>query len=370
LAGQVAILADDLTGALDAAAGFASSTSPVQAVWASRDIRDGVGFSIDSETRDVPASEAEAKVADLLPRLLAGGIRYKKIDSLLRGNTVAEIAVCGTNRAFGSLVIAPAFPAQNRITRGGRQYARLSGRWGRVGPSIGDELRTRAVPSRLIARGIRPSGGGVLLCDAESEQDLTTIAASTADLDRPILWCGSAGLARGLAGLRSPAILPPAASALALIGSRHPMSVRQVRHLAEAFPEAVVTLDSLAGARAAVASLAARLQKHGRAALAFELPVLARNAVNALLNTVFAAIVRAIDPPGRVIIGGGDTLMRLAAAAGAARLETVGEWRAGIPLSYFPNGRWQGTAVLSKSGAFGDERTLTEALGLVESRVP
>jgi uncharacterized protein YgbK (DUF1537 family) len=326
LAGQVAILADDLTGALDAAAGFASSTSPVQAVWASRDIRDGVGFSIDSETRDVPASEAEAKVADLLPRLLAGGIRYKKIDSLLRGNTVAEIAVCGTNRAFGSLVIAPAFPAQNRITRGGRQYARLSGRWGRVGPSIGDELRTRAVPSRLLARG--------------------------------------------LAGLRSPAILPPAASALALIGSRHPMSVRQVRHLAEAFPEAVVTLDSLAGARAAVASLAARLQKHGRAALAFELPVLARNAVNALLNTVFAAIVRAIDPPGRVIIGGGDTLMRLAAAAGAARLETVGEWRAGIPLSYFPNGRWQGTAVLSKSGAFGDERTLTEALGLVESRVP
>ena len=366
---QVAILADDLTGALDAAAAFATPASPIRAVWASRDISDGVGFSMDSETRDLPAAEAEKAVAGLLPRLLGGSVSYKKVDSLLRGNTVAEVAVCGGKGPFGSVVVAPAFPAQDRIMRRGRQYARSSGRWTPVGPSLRDELRKRSIASRLIQRGEQPGGGGVLLCDAESEEDLAGIAASTENLTHPILWCGSAGLARALAGPHSPAALPPAASTLVLIGSRHPTSARQVRHLAEAFPEAMVPLVSLDGAEAAVAELAARLREHGRACLALKLPNLAREAAKALLEDVLAEMTRAMEPPGLVIVGGGDTLMRLAKAVGATRLDTVGEWRPGIPLSSFPDGHWQGTAVLSKSGAFGDERTLTDALGAMQRRL-
>src|SRR4051794_14625277 len=67
--GQVAILADDLTGALDAAAAFATPARPVRAVWTDIGLDDGGDFAVDSETRAVPEDEAEATVARLLPRL-------------------------------------------------------------------------------------------------------------------------------------------------------------------------------------------------------------------------------------------------------------------------------------------------------------
>jgi D-threonate/D-erythronate kinase len=366
LAGQVAILADDLTGALDTAGAFASVLHPVQAFWAGGSAGQGVGFALDSETRDVPVSEAEATVGRLLPRLLAGGLPYKKIDSLLRGNTVAEMAICGRCRSFHSVVVAPAFPAQERITRDGRQYeAAAPGRWRQIGPAIGEELLARSVPSRLVRRGGQPSGGGVIVCDAESEEDLAGIAGAGANLDPPVLWCGSAGLARALAGSHGTVELPRAVSALALIGSPHPVSRKQVHRLAAVRPELVVTLDSSSGVENAVMTVAARLATHGRAALAVTLPALSRDDADALLRSVCTGIEQAVAPPGLLIIGGGRTLVSFADAVGATRLETVGEWRPGIPLSRFPDGRWQGTAILSKSGAFGGEETLVEVFAAV-----
>jgi D-threonate/D-erythronate kinase len=369
LGGQVAILADDLTGALDTAGAFASAQHPIQAFWAGGSPGEGAGFALDSETRDVPVGEAEASVARLLPRLLAGGIPYKKIDSLLRGNTVAEIAVCGRCRGFGSIVVAPAFPAQGRITREGRQYAAApSGPWRQVGPSIPEGLRERSVTSRLIKRGGRTDGGGVIVCDAETEEDLAAIVGSRANLDPPVLWCGSAGLARAVAGVHGTVELPRGVSALALIGSPHPVARQQVRRLAAMRQELVVTLDSSSDVEDAVTSLAARLAAHGRAALALALPALSRDAADALLRSVCTGIERAVAPPGLLVIGGGGTLVGFADAVGATRIETVGEWRPGIPLSRFRDGRWRGTVILSKSGAFGGEETLVEVFTAVTGR--
>ena len=360
-------MADDLTGALDTAGAFASAQHPVQAFWAGGSPGQGVGFALDSETRDVPVSEAQATVARLLPRLLAVGISYKKIDSLLRGNTVAEIATCGRCQSFRSVVVAPAFPAQERITRDGRQYAAAApGRWQQIGAAIGEGLLEHSVPWRLVRRGGRPSGGGVIVFDAESEEDLAAIAGAGGNLDPPVLWCGSAGLARALGGAREPIELPRAVSALALIGSPDPVSRKQIHRLAAVGPEFVVTLDWSSGVDDAVTTLAARLAAHRRAALALTLPGLSRDEADALLRSVCIAIERAVAPPDLLVIGGGRTLVSFADAVGATRIETVGEWRPGIPLSRFLDGRWRGTAILSKAGAFGGEEMLVDVFDTIE----
>ena len=213
LAERVAILADDLTGALDAAAAFAAGgTTPVDVVWGDHESRGGVGFAVDSETRQAPAGEAGAIVAGLLSRLEGASPAFKKIDSLLRGNTLAEIAVCAASRRFGSVVVAPAFPANGRITSGGRQLFRGRSGWEPADGAIDVGLQARSIPAALVPRGKTPVGSGTFVCDAETETDLAGLADAVNGLAPPVLWCGSAGLARVLAdrhgAIRLPITLP------------------------------------------------------------------------------------------------------------------------------------------------------------------
>jgi uncharacterized protein YgbK (DUF1537 family) len=127
----------------------------------------------------------------------------------------------------------------------------------------------------------------------------------------------------------------------------------------------MVTLASPAGIEAALTAVAARLHTHGRAALAFDLPDLSPREADGLLAAVCKELVEAVAQPDLAIVAGGDTLIGLAASLGATRLETIGEWRPGMPLSRFPDGLWRGTGVLSKSGAFGDAATLVDAFASV-----
>jgi uncharacterized protein YgbK (DUF1537 family) len=91
------------------------------------------------------------------------------------------------------------------------------------------------------------------------------------------------------------------------------------------------------------------------------MPDLSHAVVEAVLADVYGQLVEAVPQPDLTIVTGGNTLIELAASVGASRLETIGEWRPGMPLSRFPDGRWRGTGILSKSGAFGSAATLVDA---------
>ena len=62
---------------------------------------------------------------------MGASIAYKKVDSLLRGHTLAELAACLQGGAFPFCVVAPAFPYQGRVTRSGVQFRRTAGGTGR-----------------------------------------------------------------------------------------------------------------------------------------------------------------------------------------------------------------------------------------------
>ena len=89
------LLADDLTGALDTAAELVGVTGPVHAFWHGAIPSElPANAAVDSGTRELDAAAAVAVVARLAPVLAGAELAYKKVDTLLRGPTLAEVAAC------------------------------------------------------------------------------------------------------------------------------------------------------------------------------------------------------------------------------------------------------------------------------------
>jgi D-threonate/D-erythronate kinase len=350
----VRIVADDLTGALDAAAPLVGLAGPLPVSWGEGPAIDAGGsFALDSESRERPAP-AERWLAALRGADLA----FKKIDSLLRGRTVDEITACLDSGYFASAVIAPAFPAQQRITRDGRQYWRPAptAAWQPVEVELMAELRRRGLPVRHARSSGDVAGRGLFLCDAVDEDDLAAIVHAGRGLSAPVLWIGTAGLARALAGPSAPVGPTPVPTPLLLvIGSHHPVTLAQIGQLAAHAPDAAATIRlDTADLAAAIEGLAAALAAEGRAALVFALPDgTGAEIAGPLFDRVTALAIERVRPPRCLVVTGGATLFRLARVLEARSLLVTGELMPGIAVSRFEGGRWPGATVLSKSGAFG-----------------
>jgi D-threonate/D-erythronate kinase len=367
----VRIVADDLTGALDAAAPLVGVAGPLPVLWdesLARTARRSLALDSESRDREVPA-------ASLLAALRGAELAFKKIDSLLRGRTIDEIAACLTGGGFASAVIAPAFPAQQRITRGGRQYWRPSATaaWQPVEVDLIAALRGHGLPVRHAPSAERIAGRGFFLCDATAEEDLGAIARAGRALPGPRLWIGTAGLARALAGPAAPTRPAPLRGPLLMvIGSHHPVTLAQVGQLAaHASSDAILSIRlDRPDPAAAVELLAATLAAHGRAAVVFALPDgTGADVAGPLFDRVMAlAVERLAPPPGCLVVTGGATLFRLARALDADALLVTGELMPGIAVSRLEGGRWPGATVLSKSGAFGAPDLLVRWWDLVQPR--
>lgn len=343
------MVADDLTGALDAGAPFAEALGPLPIVWELHPA--GGSFVLDTESREQDTGLMQAA----LPVLAEAEIAYKKIDSLLRGRTVEEIGLCIRSDCFRTVVIAPAFPDQQRITRGGVQYWRKSPEepW----QAVPVDLRESVAALRVVSAAERLQGAGVFLCDAESQAELDAIAAAGRRLPGPLLWIGTAGLARALAGLPtarpSPRLERPL---LIVVGSHHPVSLAQVDALQKQQPGRVarIELGQASDPSSAVDKLRAALDDEGVAALVIALPDGTGPAIaGPVFDRIFQAMARDLPRPRTLVVTGGATLMRLAQVLGVHALEVRGELMPGIAASRMEGGRWPGATVVSKSGAFG-----------------
>ena len=130
---SIRLLADDLTGALDSAAEFVglAGHQPFLAFWhGALPSTLPMHAAIDSGTRELGTAAATTAVTKLASALVGSRIAYKKIDSLIRGPTIPEVAACFRALGWERAILAPAFPHQGRATRGGVQHARDGcGRW-------------------------------------------------------------------------------------------------------------------------------------------------------------------------------------------------------------------------------------------------
>jgi D-threonate/D-erythronate kinase len=352
------LLADDLTGALDTAAEFVGMTGPVNAFWhGAIPAVLPANAALDSGTRELDPRTAMRAVTTLAPALNGAAIAFKKIDSLMRGPTLAEVAACMRAGAWRHAVMAPAFPYQGRVTRGGIQHARdMDGNWTAVGGDMVAMLRNFGVPAQPGQPGA-PLSPGISVFDAETDADLDRVVL-VGRAAGPVLWIGTGGLAQALAR-HSPA---PAGTGLplpllGLFGSDQPVTAGQL---------AVCGTDwvRLKGAGPTeVKSIAARLRSAGRLVASLDLPAgLSREDAARRIGTALHCLVRDLPPPGTLLVAGGETLRTLCLSLSARSLVIQGRFVPGVPRSVLGDGLWDGVTVVSKSGAFGPPTLVRDLL--------
>jgi uncharacterized protein YgbK (DUF1537 family) len=408
------IVADDLSGAADCAIGFANAGRRTvvalgadEAVQAAHDAASGRAavIALDTDSRRLAPADAARRAAHAW-RVLGGtpGVRaaqrrlYKKIDSTLRGNWVAEVAAL--QPLAGLAIVAPAFPATGRTVRDGRVYVRgvplgetetwrleHAGRTADLQPMLEEaRLRTaqlgierlRDAPADALARAIAAhieSRVQALIVDAQSEADLNLLARATLALNDAFFWVGSGGLARELAGLpelfdtEAPSPLLPAhrdGPILTLVGSLSAVSVEQCALLRERTGMTELTVPPAVLRGAANHPERAAWRAAIGAPLAAGVDLLVRigrddafdPAEGAHLSMALAALVEPhIGHLAGLIATGGETARAMLSAAGIGSLELLSEVEPGVAVAQ-PSDDARRLTIVTKAGAFGSEHAL------------
>jgi len=352
------LLADDLTGALDTAAAFVPLTGDVPSFWVgSPPDRLPGNAAIDAATRELSRTDAVARHHALAGALAQAGISFKKIDSLLRGHTFAEIAACFSTGLWRHVVLAPAFPFQGRVTRGGCQF-RLDAPGG--GQNVGDLVAAIQHEGLVVQIG-QPGerlAPGVTVFDAEIDTDLQAAVRRGLTAEGRVLWCGSAGLAQALVAVLAPEDALPSAPlrgpVLGLFGSDQDVTAQQIANCAP---------YALRLGHSDVEDVITRLTRDHAAMISFDLPEnTQRDTAATLIHDRIAALLPHLPKPGTLVVAGGETLRAICDLLGAHRLDVTGSFLPGVPRSIMRGGAWDGVDIISKSGAFGAPTLLCDLL--------
>ncbi|WP_234283484.1 MULTISPECIES: four-carbon acid sugar kinase family protein [unclassified Halomonas] len=379
---EVAIVADDLTGALDAAAPFAErgmatrvavSLEGLEAALADGGSAPRV-VAVNTGSRHLDADTAARRTREAAERLHACQPRLllKKVDSTLRGQVVAE-AVALRRSGGRRLLVCPAVPSQGRSVVGGEVWvdgeplaATAFSRDALSPPLAGPLDRAFAaggVPLlRYVAEAGLPLPAGD--CVADAADDATLARLATRLLDAPGEWLPvcAAGLAHALAQCLAPAqcrawppwaswppSLPEPARALLAVGSRSPRARRQLDLLREAFPE--VPCQPAFGPGGADGERGVRVIVPG-------VPAGLAPSAEAVATAMAEAVVAAGGDERGVLLflSGGDVALAVLARLRGEYVELFGEWCPGVPLGLV-NGD-AGRPVMTKAGGFGAEALL------------
>jgi uncharacterized protein YgbK (DUF1537 family) len=350
---RLAVVADDLTGAADAAAPFAHRGAEVSLVFAWPPRADVEVLALVTDSRWRTESEASTLVAQMVGRARSWGAQnlFIKVDSTLRGHVCLEVRAALEAWGGGEAIATPAFPAQGRVVRDGILL-----------------VHGEPVPGRVAARF--PEGLRVL--DAETDATLDEIARSV--VRDGLVAVGSAGLARALAAVlrhapgrsRRPGM--QVTGVLVVVGSTHPVSRAQVEALVRGGAVSVVVGPA---APVLVEDAATALSHGGRVVvttqLADDIPADGPHAaaVATELATVVAAIVTAA-PTAALVMTGGATALAVAKALAAVEFRLLAEVGPGIALGEI----WladRRIPAVTKSGGFGAGDALVRAAETLEA---
>jgi uncharacterized protein YgbK (DUF1537 family) len=355
----ILLIADDLTGACDAAVHFAMRGHRTVVSLDRRMDAPGAGalaFSTESRGLGPPEAGQGIPPADWLsagPAASKAALLFKKIDSTLRGHVGAEIGLVLEAFACECALIAPAFPAMGRtvesgvlrVAGGAFEPIELGAYWRAQGLCDCVHVAPDGVPAALAA------GTRFISVDASSDRDLDAIAAAGLASTRRILWAGSAGLASALAraGARGPhaeaAPAKPHAAVLFCVGSNHPVTIEQQRELAAARPVAAVNAEMAEPGRLAEAL-------RGGRHVALEVPY----------GRVSAEHIRSLigDWRGPLVLSGGATASLVCRALGVREIWLHREIAPGIPRGAISGGLFDGAPIVTKSGGFGKPGALIQ----------
>lgn len=323
---RLAIIADDLTGALDAAAPFADAGLQVRVATRPAALALALAgaevVAVSTRSREISAGAAARAVEQVLDGLPPGVALFKKVDSRLKGHIAVELAALGRQR----LLVVPALPEFGRVVRGGSVQ----------GHGV-------AVPIP-VAPALGAAAARALIPDVETPQAMQAALAAAPGR----LVVGARGAALALAQALSPGLrrtLPTQRLPMVFaVGSTDPITLAQVAHLRSSLdPRHVAAPDGAAVAEPAPGVTV--LQAVAGAGATG--PQVALSLANAL--AVLAGGARSL------VLTGGATAEAALDRLGVDVLDLYGDLLPGLPLSRA--GDWQ---IVTKSGGFGGPETLTD----------
>lgn len=421
LRNKFGIIADDLTGANDSGVQLAKkglSSTVLLKEEAGETLADAVILDTDSRSAAPEvASEKVSQAARLLKKM--GVIHfYKKLDSTMRGNVPEELAAMEAVCKPDMMVIAPAFPKLNRITRDGNHYVngqlitetefakdpktpvtegylpslfeKAAG--GRITLLPMDQVRQG--PQRIAGFAEEAAGKGQnwIVCDAETDEDLRAIAEGFGKLESTIVWAGSGGLAEQLPDAlklttdqQQAAKKPAAEKVLVVSGSLSDATRRQLEalrlqpdvHMIEADPAAFVRGDVMK------ADMYCPSDKHlalfvgsgedkresalkAGQALGLDKQQIGERIAEGLGRTA-EELIRKYPEVDALILTGGDTAKTVCSQLGLDRMQLLDEVEPGLPFGRLYGADSEYWAV-TKAGGFGNPSSLACALRLVTGK--
>lgn len=335
----ILIVADDLTGALDSAAPFASRGLHVRIALGVDSIGEAAAaapdvLAVDTRSRSLSAPLAAERVeaAWSAARVLVPRLVMKKIDSRLKGEVAAETAALLAASGRSGAIACPAVPEQERKVIDGR-------------------LTGRGVDAPLAVA--RHFDGLPCECpDAADDADLKAIARTILEAPDRVVAVGARGLAGALASLvagapqdaSSPA---PALPMIIAIGSTDPITDAQVERLRLDCPQVEELAASAPSPRGS--SVLLLLKAPGRAESD-------GMTATAHFGRNVAALVRATSAR-TILCSGGATAAAVMEALGARQLVPEHELDPGVPVARIEG--TDGIRLITKSGGFGDPGVLS-----------
>ncbi len=376
---RIAVIADDLTGALDTGVQFSNCGFAVHVtddpLSSSADV-----VVVNTDSRSLDPGRAYNLVFNIAEKVSGFDIIYKKTDSTLRGNVGAEIQAVLDATGEETAFLTPCYPPTARCIKDGHlliygvpiDQTEYSSEHESRQSYIPDLIRT-GVTRPIIHLGDSSNiqcHSGIVVIDSESEADLLKIAKN---LIGHKVSAGSAGLAAAIAET-----LVDPLPVLSVIGSRRTVTQRQTRALEKRLGAELIPLDmrkainrepqTRAVLRAIEVFEARRdviitsapdpetvemtveaAASHGLSSTELEAMI-----TDALADTAKTLIEK--TPLSGIILSGGATAMAVCAVLSVNEISIIEELRPGIPLL-----RLDDINAVTKAGGFGESDALIQA---------
>lgn len=374
--GELLVVADDLSGALETAAALGPGTRVALA--------DGHGAVpgadvVDTDTRRRPEHVTAGLVQAAVQAAGDNGhlLRLIKIDSLLRGHISATLAALATPGR--RIVVCPALPLLARSVHQGVVLVdgiplHETDLWhvesAPAPASILDvlaplsELGRRArtmttadVAAGVLSRLLADDAEALVIPDAASQADVRAVVEAVTATGVAVDLVGGSELARqwsGRPGRAAPQVQTGARPQLFVLGS----AARILRHQADAFADTasyvrVTTVDLLADPRHLARSVRARL--HPDVPTVICLPEDIGGMSGPEVASWLAEVVSAVDDDRPdLFVCGGETARTVLDRIGVTVLSIVGECHPGAALAVETGGR----LVSTRPGSHGDVNSL------------
>jgi len=396
---NLAIIADDLTGACDVGAQFAKQGFSTSVLLGSRRLETLRNASnellvFDTETRNGSAKRAASRIRSLSFACKRAGIPlgYKKIDSTVRGNLGAELDSILNIFQRLAIVVSPAYPEYGRTVVNGTLLVNgepidrtefANDPMSPVGSSNLKDLvhlqtdrsvdfiylaTVRKGPAKIavaVRRSMR-AGTRILCVDAKNRRDLWDIAHACSLVGA--IPCGSAGLAGEVAA----AMEVPRRRTMVVSASVNSATMSELRAVGSSIPLIKARAEALIASKDRQNEIR-RIRNRVRAVLHSHNSVVVcsavgkadlrkmwpRNRTSTSRDPIAAGLADAVSPiildedVRGILVTGGEMASALFARINAKELTVEAEILPGIAVCDVTSGRAAGLKVITKAGGFG-----------------